>query len=68
MEYARVAVKVVFIGKSYLTAKDIKWADRGSYGVTTTINANVDAEELYMHIVQSDGSSSSPLTNQTFVF
>lgn len=68
IEDARVAGKVAFTGKSYLTAKDIRWVYRESYGVTTTINANVDAEELYLHIVQPDGGLSSPLATQTFVF
>ncbi len=68
IEDARVAGKIAFTGKAYLTAKDIMWADRGSYGVTTTINADIDAEELYLHIVQPDGSLSSPLATQTFVF
>lgn len=68
IESARVAGKVAFTGKAYLTPKDIVWADRGSYGVSTTINANVDAEELYLHTVEPDGSLSTPLATHTFIF
>jgi len=68
IESARVAGKVAFTGKAYLTPKDIVWTDRGSYGVSTTINANVDAEELYLHTVEPDGSLSTPLATHTFIF
>lgn len=68
IEKARSEGKIVFTGKAYLTAKNIGWADRGSDGVSTTINANLDSEELYLHTLEADGSLSAPLAEHKFIF
>lgn len=68
IERARTDGKVAFTGKAYMEAKGITWFNRGSNDVTTSINANLDSEELYLHTIEADGSLSAPLSENKYVF
>ncbi len=71
IEDARLAGKVAFTGKVYLTVNDV--VGRYNYqskdpSVGSALKANIDADEIYLHTIEDDGSLSEPLSSHNYVF
>ena len=71
IEDARLAGKVAFTGKVYLTVNDVM----ASYNhknkealVLSRLKANIDADEIYLHTIEDDGSLSAPISSHKYVF
>ena len=71
IEDARLAGKVAFTGKVYMTVNDVM----GSYNhnntnasVLSRLNATIDADEIYLHTIEADGSLSAPISSHKYVF
>lgn len=71
IEDARLAGKVAFTGKVYMTVNDVM----GSYNhnntnasVLSRLNATIDADEVYLHTIEDDGSLSEPISSHRYVF
>lgn len=72
IEDARLAGKVAFTGKVYLTVNEVigtyKPNNKEDPIGSSRLNANIDADEIYLHTIEDDGSLSEPISSHKYVF
>lgn len=72
IEDARLAGKVAFTGKTYLTVNDVignyNHINKNATVGSSILKANIDADEIYLHTIEDDGSLSEAISSHRYVF